>query len=330
MTARPAPRRLAPTSGVLVAVLVAVLALAGCDLRFESAPPAAPTPGAAERVRERTVADALALAAAARSAQPAADKAAADVLADVATFSTAHADQLGGVYRPGLPTPSSTTSPAAVVATPDQVLAALRADAATAITDAAAAADGATARLLAAVGVARAALATRLAAALNEPAPAPSSPATPPATGAPIPSASAAALPAADVAPLVLAHDQAGFGLEVVAAKLTGQARTAAATSAAVHREAAEQWAQRVKIAGTASDPRRADYALPTTIDDPDGARAVAASLEAGVAQAASAALLGAPADARADLIGELNGADAAAARWGAAAAAFPGVPGLG
>ncbi|OJV82901.1 MAG: hypothetical protein BGO37_13055 [Cellulomonas sp. 73-92] len=328
MIARPAPRRLVPTSGALVVVLAAVLALAGCDLRFESAPPAAPTPGAAEQVRERTVADALALAAAARSAQPIADKAAAAVLADVATFSTAHADQLGGVYQAGLATPTSTTSPAAVVATPDQVLAALRTDASTALADATTAADGATARLLAAVGVSRAALGTRLATALNEPAPAPTP--TPTAPAVPVPTASpAAALTAADVAPLVLAHDQAGFGLEVVAAKLTGGDRTAAATSAAAHRDAAEQWAQRVKIAGTASDPRRADYALPKTIDDPAGARTVAASLEAGVAEAASAAILGAPQGARQDLIDELTRADAAAARWGAAATPFPGLPGL-
>jgi hypothetical protein len=332
MTARPAPRRLASTSGALVAMLVALLTLAGCDLRFESAPPAAPTPGAAERVRERTVTDALALAAAARAAEPVADKAAAAVLGDVAAFSAAHAQQLGGVYQRGLPTPTSTTAPAAVVATPDEVLGALRTDASTALADAATAADGATARLLAAVGVSRAELATRLAAALNEKAPAPSP--TPSAPATPVPTDSAGATPggpaAAQVAALVLAHDQAGFGLEVVAAKLTGAARTAAATAAAAHRGAAEAWAQRAKIAGTASDPRRAVYALPATVDDPAGARAVAASLEAGVAQAAGAAIVGAPADARGDLIAELTSADAAATAWGAAPTAFPGLPGLG
>jgi hypothetical protein len=334
MTARPAPRRLAPTSGALVAMLVALLALAGCDLRFESAPPAAPTPGAAERVRERTVTDALALAAAARSAEPVADKAAAAVLGDVAAFSTSHAQQLGGVYQRGLPTPTTTTAPATVVATPDEVLGALRTDATTALADASAAADGATARLLAAVGVSRAELATRLAAALNEQAPAPTPSATPSAPAAPVPTDSAGATPAApaaaQVAALVLAHDQAGFGLEVVAAKLAGATRTAAATAAAAHRGAAEAWAQRAKIAGTASDPRRAVYALPATVDDPAGARALAAGLEAGVAQAASAAIVGAPADARGDLIAELTSADAAATVWGAAATAFPGLPGLG
>ncbi len=334
MTARPAPRRLAPTLGALAGLLVAVLALAGCDLRFESAPPAAPTPGAAERVRERTVADALALVDAARAAAPVAGPAVAAVLADVAAFSAAHAHELGGVYDSGLTTPTSTTTTAAVVATPDAVLGALRTDASTALADATTAADGATARLLAAVGVSRADLATRLAAALNEPAPAASgSPtASPTAPEAPVPTGSgiAGALTAADVAPLVLAHDQAGFGLEVVAAKLSGGARTAAATSAAAHRGAAEAWAQRVKIAGTASDPRRAVYALPATVDDPTGARAVAASLEAGVAEAAGAAILGAPADVRHDLIDQLTSASTAAITWGAAATAFPGLPGIG
>jgi hypothetical protein len=331
MIARPASRRLALTLGALATVL----ALAGCDLRLEGAAPAAPTPGAAEQVRERTVADALDLAAAARAAEPVADKGAAAVLEDVATFSEAHAAQLGGTYDSGLPEPTtSTTTPAAVVATPDDVLAALRADAATALTDATAAGDGATARLLAAVGVSRDQLASRLGTALNEPVPTPTP--TPTATvpeAAPVPTdsptSSAGDLTSETIAPLVLAHDQAGFGLEVVAAKSSGDQRTAAARSSAEHRGAAESWAQRVGIAGTANDPRRAVYALPANVDDPAGARALAASLEAGVAEAASAAILSAPADVRTELIGELSAATTAAAGWGATPTAFPGIPDL-
>ncbi len=340
MTARPAPRRLAHGLGTLAAVLaaavLAALTLTGCDLRFESAPPTAPAPGTAELVRERTVADALALAAAARSARSAADAATAAVLADVVTFSTAHAVQLGGAYRSGLATATPTAAPSTVVATPADVLGSLRVDAATALADADTAADGATARLLAAVGVSRAQLATRLAGALHEPpapptataAPTGGAPTAPPAA-TPSPSATAgAALAAADVSPLVLAHDQAGFGLEVIAAKLTGAARQVAATSAAAHRRAAQAWAQRVGIAGTAADPRRAVYALPPL--DAANAPALAASLEVGVADAAGAALLGAPPDVRGALVDELSSAETAAATWGAAPSPFPGIPGLG
>lgn len=322
----------------LITTLVAVLALAGCDLRFESAPPTAPTPGPAEVVRERTVADALALAVAARSAQSTADAASAAVLGDVVTFSAAHARQLGGVYDPGLATPTPSTSTPPVVATPADVLHALRADAAVALADAAAATDGATARLLAAVGVSRTELATRLTTTLHEPAAPPTAAptASPTASAAPTADPSAAASPApsgttaaatAALAPLVLAHDQAGFGLEVIAAKLTGAARQEAAAAAAAHRRAAESWAQRAGIAGTAADPRRAVYALPTFVAA--GAPALAATLEAGVAQAASAALVDAPLDTRGSLVDELVAAQAAAAAWGAAPTAFPGIPGL-
>jgi serine/threonine protein phosphatase PrpC len=55
----------------------------------------------------------------------------------------------------------------------------------------------------------------------------------------------------------------------------------------------------------------------------------IAALATDGSADAASAALLGAPQGARQDLIDELTRADAAAARWGAAATPFPGLPGL-
>lgn len=322
MTARPAPRRLALTLGALAAAL----ALTACDLRLETEPPAEPTPRHAEQVRERAVDDALALAAAARSAQSLADEATAAVLADVARFSSSQAERLGGAYDSGLPRPTDTATATPVGATPDQVLAALRLDAAAALADATANDDGAMARLLVAVGVARDELATRLAAALNEPAAAPA-----PTDAAPAPTpAASGGLPADEVAPLVLAHDQAGFGLEVVAARLSGDQRTAAATAAAAHRATAEQWARRSGIAATGDDPRRAVYALPADVGDPQGARALAAGLETAVANAASAAIVRAPADARAELIDEVTAATGAAAGWGAAPVAFPGIAELG
>ncbi len=337
---RPA-RRVALTLGALAVVL----AVTGCDLRLEGAAPSAPSPGPVEQVRERTVGDALALSAEAGAARSGADGAAAAVLDDVVAFSTAQADQLGGTYRSGLPEPTATTTPVTVTATPQDVLGALRSDAATAFADAAVAPDGGLARLVASVGVARDALASRLAVALGQPAgtgsPAPVASgtpvATPPTTPAtPVPQGSAAAsdlpsgLTASDVAPLVLALDQAGFGLEVVAAKLTGDGRTSAETSAAEHRAAAESWALRAGIAGTGADPRRAAYAVPAGADDPAGARALAANLDSGVADAASTAIVHAAAGARGELIDELRTAAADAVAWGAAPQAFPGVPNLG
>lgn len=337
---RRAGRRLA---ALLLGALAATVALTGCDLRLEGPPPSAPTPGPVEQVRARTVTDAVTLAAAATAARPAADEATGAVLDDVAAFSAQHADQLGGVYDSGLPEPTDTSTPTPVTATPDEVLTALRADATTALTDAAAVDDGALARLVAAVGVARASLASRLAVALGEPdaATSPEPTASAPATLAPsvAPSATPApsgtpALPGGltvdDAAALALAHDQAGFALEVVAAKLDGEERATTYAAAAEHRVAGEAWARRAAIAGTPADPRRAAYALPADVDDPAGARALAAGLEAGVANAASAALVHTAAGAREDLLGELRTATAAAASWGGAPAAFPGLPDLG
>ena len=335
MLARPARRAPALTVGLIAAVL----ALGACDLRLETPPPAAPSPDTAEQVRERTVGDALSLAAAAQSARSGADEATGVVLDDVAAFSTAHAHELGGAYDSGLHNPTPTPTPTAPSAAPGDVLRALRADAAAALTDAEAARDGATARLLAAIAVARDQLVTRLAVALNEPPPTagatplPSRVPAPTAPAVPVPTSSAPALPGGltphDVTPLVLAHDQAGYGLEVVAAKLTGDARKTATSSAAAHRSAAEAWARRAGIANTATDPRRAAYALPADVAVPDGARLIAAGLETAVAQAASAALAGAASGGREELLRELATATAAAAGWGATPTAFPGIPNL-
>ncbi|MCL2463774.1 MAG: DUF4439 domain-containing protein [Micrococcales bacterium] len=343
MAATPHRRRVGTAPGALLVALVAALTLTGCTLRLETPSPVAPSPGAAEQVRARTVADSLALAAAARAAEPAADRASGAVLADVVAFSTEHAAELGGPYRSGLPAPTGSPtssgtaagafSTAAAIASPDDVLAALRADATTALADATAADSGAMARLLAAIGVSRDALAARLAVTLNEPAvtaPTATPTAVPTPSGAPsAPGVAPDGLTADEAIPLVLAHDQAGFGFEVVAAKLSGDARTSAIASAATHRAAAETWARRVGIADTTADPRRAVYALPASVDSAAGARVLAGVLETGVADAAGAALADAPVTARTDLIDELATATDAAATWGAAPTAFPGIPGL-
>jgi hypothetical protein len=207
------------------------------------------------------------------------------------------------------------------------VLAGLRADADSALAAADQADDGGVARLLAAIGTSRDDLAARLAAALG-PADATTATGDPDATApTPAPTGLPDGLTPDAASALVLAHDQAGYGLEVVAAKLADEPRATAWSSAAAHRAAAAAWAVRAGVAGTAQDPRQPAYALPAGLDDPTVATAFAATLEAAVAQAASAALVAAHPGARGELVDELRAATAAARVWGAPPLALPGMP---
>lgn len=320
MPAHPAPRRLVAA----LAGLAAALSLAACDLRPETPPPVEPSPDAAEQVRARTVDDALGLAAAARSARTglADDDPAAAVLDDVVAFSTAHAEAFGGVYESGLPKPTPTVTPTvtptAAPASPQDVLTDLLATADTALADADADPDGATARLLASVGVSRDDLGTRLSSALGL-EPAVESTPVPEPTGVP------AGLGPEAATTLVLAHDQAGYAFEVIAAKLTDAPRAAAQLAAAEHREAAQEWLDR----SGAEDPRQAVYALPPGLDETTAAT-LAADLETAVGDAASAAIPQVAAGARSELVGVLASSVARARAWGATPIAFPGIPELG
>jgi hypothetical protein len=327
-------------SRTIVAILVAagvVAAAGGCDLRLDRPAPTAPTPGAVEQVRERAVTDALDLAAAAHALEQTPDGAAPDlkaVLDDVATFSTAHADALGGPYVSGLESPSpTTTTTAAPAATVQRVLDELATSSATALGDAKTVADPGLARLLASVGTARDELAGRLAGVSGLAAPAPTPTATPvpspsPTDGpSPSPTSPAAGLPKADAAALVLAHDQAGYGFEVIAAKTSADQRATAQESGATHRAQADSLAAAAGLAGTPDDPRRAAYTLPTGMSDPTVVATLARSLETTVADAYATAVAHAPAGQRGPWITGLGEATAAARTWGAAAVAFPGMP---
>ncbi|GAA4625488.1 DUF4439 domain-containing protein [Cellulomonas oligotrophica] len=333
-------------------VVVGALVLGACGLRAETPAPLEPSPDALEQVRARTVDDALALAHAADAL--AGSDAADDVLAvltDAGTWSVAHADALGGVYDSGLPEPTvSTTAPApspTAVPDPDDVLADLVDAGATASADADTASDGTLGRLVGSVAVARGTLASRLADALGVPVPEATSDApTDDATAGPSddpsddvsgaagptpgadPSATSGTDPEALVA-LVLAHDEAGFGFEVLAARLDGADREASLAAASRHRAAATDHAEAAGLVGTARDPRRASYALPAELQDGAVLTDLARRLETTVADAASAALATTPAGARAPLLAELATATTAASRWGAAPVPFPGMPEL-
>ncbi|OZB49198.1 MAG: hypothetical protein B7X40_05670 [Cellulomonas sp. 14-74-6] len=334
-------------AAVALALSVALgLALSGCELRLATPAATEPTRSAAELLRSRAVDDARTLeqtAHAARGTAAGTAAAVAPVLDDVVAFSTRHAAELGGVYSSGLhPSGSTTATPTATAppSTPADVLAVLVSSAADALGTAESVPDGGMARLLAAIGTSRAQLASRLATALGLPAPAvtPKAGAAAPtaaptqSTSSPTPSPSAATsrsasgLGPADLDALTVVHDQAGYGLEVVAAKLEGAARARALAAARAHRAAAEAWAVRAGTAATARDPRRAAYTLPTGLRDAATATTLARTLEEAVARADAAMVAAAPAGQRAGLIGDLRTAADAVVAWGGAPDPLPGL----
>lgn len=328
---RTRPGTSAPAARLVLALLGAVLVLSGCGLRLETPPPEPLVPDAVEIVRSRTVDDALALAAgaadltAARSGTAAPDDPLTAVLADTAAFSTAHAEQLGGVYDSGLPVPTPTATATATptpVTDPAALLTLVATAADTARTDADAVEDGQLARLLASVATARASLRDRLGAALGS---------TPPEPVAPAPSPAASVQPGPltpeTYADLVVAEDEVGYAYEVVAAKLSDDARAAAQADAAAHRARAEAWARESGIDGTAIDPRRTAYALPSGIDDPAVAVELGRTLELRLTVAYASAVAVAPAGARTAVLEAFRTADAEATAHGAPPVAFPGLP---
>ncbi|MDM7832718.1 DUF4439 domain-containing protein [Cellulomonas edaphi] len=311
----------------ITAAALAVALLGACSVRLEGPPQVEPSPGAVEQVRARTLADAAALEDAARAALATAPPATvAAVLDDVADFSEQHALQLGPAYDSGL-SPSPTATPAPVVAEPADVLAELADATRTALIDADSTDDADLARLVASIGTAREQLTRRLARATGVRSPA----VQPVRASEPVPSPAAsdpAPGPAAeDLAALVVAHDQAGYAYEVIAAKQPGAVRDKARAAAAAHRDQAQRWAVVAGTAQSADDPRRVAYDVPDGLGSTATARRLAVSLESAVAEA-NATLVGrTPAGERATFVDGLRAATSAARPWGAAPVAFPGLP---
>jgi len=331
--------RVVRITAAVVGALLAVGGIGACGVRLETPPIAEPSPGPVEQVRARTLTDADHLAAAATAAiatKPAA--AVTEVLADVADFSGQHAAQLGPRYDSGL-TPSPSTSPAAVQATPAQVLADLAESTRTALADTDSVDDADLARLVASIAASRDQLTRRLANATGAKVPdlevvvEPTSAPNPTDNPAPEPTPSsdqteaAAATSAEDLGSLVLAYDQAGFAYEVIAAQQAGATRTRARDAAAAHRDEAQRWAVAAGTAETADDPRRASYTLPADLDQAKNARKLARSLESAIAATDATLVARTAPGSRGPFVDGLRTATAAARTWGAAPVAFPGLP---
>lgn len=260
------------------------------------------------------------------------------------------------------PTPSATAG-----ATPAEVLALLGSAASEARADARDADEPGLARLLAAVAASRAQLAARLAEALGTEAPAVdaepeglptggaadgsgsgdgsaagasrsgTSSAATPGAAATTPGAAATTAPdalgtdlaRAEVLALVLAEDQAGYGFEVAAARLSGDARTLARAAAGTHRAAATVWAEAVGVAGTAEDPRRVAYELDADVATPEAVRTFAAGLLTDLAAVHADAVLDTSAGTvdRTAAVDGLRTSAVDALRWGATPTALPGLP---
>ncbi len=310
----------ARVTATVMAVVLSVV-LSGCGLRLETPPPVEPSPGALEVVREHNVQESLALAAAAQSASAAAPSDDVRVLLDeVAAFSRQHADALGGPYDSGLPKPTPTVTPSpAPVVTPAEVVTLLAQADEVARADAVTVDDGPLARLLASIAASRSDLAARLA----------------PLVGVDDPGAAErvagfddapAQAEATLAAPVVRAHDEAGYAFEVMAARRPTATRAAAVTAAARHRELAQRWALAAGVAGKAGDPRLAAYEVPMDLGTAEADAVVAQELAGALAQAHSSAVAGAAVGQREPYVTGLRAATAEGRAWGTLATAFPGM----
>ena len=134
-------------------------------------------------------------------------------------------------------------------------------------------------------------------------------------------------VPAEVAGPLARAHDEAGYALEVVAARGPQETRKATLAAARAHRAAGDAWAQAGGLANTAQDPRLAQYALPSDVDEEGALTRLAVKVLDGIAVASAAALGDVPAGMRETYLDSLLLAVTDARALGAPAVAFPGLP---
>lgn len=346
------PRRAARLVAALVAAVLVTPALAGCGVRFETAPPTEPLPDALEQARRAAVADALGVAELATAAQDAADlpEPVDAELARIATDAHQHATELGGIYVSGLEPDdaevSPTPEPSPGAEDPAAVVSALSDAAGRNRTAATTTADGGIARLLASIGASQTVSATRLAALAGVEGPAPVAPVVPAPTEETEQDASAApdddaspsgiatttpgeatvppeGMTSSDYEALVLAEDGARYALELRAARTSGDARARLLARSVQHGARAQAWAELGSIAGTAQDPRRVAYVVPRADDDATLVR----TLQTGLAVDYASLVATTTANTRGLLVDLVIEAALTLDAWGAPPSAFPGLP---
>jgi hypothetical protein len=128
---------------------------------------------------------------------------------------------------------------------------------------------------------------------------------------------------------LTLAEDQAGFGFEVAAARLSDDARSLARDAAARHRATAATWATAAGVSGTADDPRRVSYELDGDVSSAEAVRAFCAGLLSDLAAVHADAVLVTDAGTadRAAAVDGLRTSAVEALRWGGTPTPLPGLP---
>jgi len=308
-------------------MLACAMLLAGCSLRLETAPPVEPTPDAAEITREAAVVDVLAIRTEATEllATEPGDKISAQ-LERISDFSTFQLDALGGVYDSGLTSSTDDLATPEVSATPQTPTAeSLVSDLADVYARSRAALatvpDPDAARLFASIAVSQLMSMRSLAAAARIDVPDVETSTT-----------ADSALPAGpaddEVTALIVGEDALGYSREVLASRLSDDARSTMYARAQTNRSRAAAWAGATSVRYSDDDPRQVLYTFPDGVPATTKAlRKRIAVLSMEQAHRVSAALATVSADDRAAMADLLAATYLDAITDGAARQPLPGLP---
>lgn len=282
-------RRLPRARGPLVFAALAATALAGCSLRLESPPIAAPAPGQYELLRDAAARSEVRVLDALHTEAVGPSTPGRDYFVKVETTSaTAHLDALGGVYvpfpsaapTPGLAPGATSLTSSVVDARDTDLAAALAAD------------DPDLALLLASIGLSHAeAFAVGL---YQDPIAAGFAPLAEerhmPGTAFAALVPASTSLDAVTLKGLIVAHDYAAYAYEVIAARSSDDAKTQALARSRIHAQRADEL---VALAGV--DPRSPAYVIDhASIDSDEAMASLARATELGISDRYFTAFFGA------------------------------------